>query len=540
MAKASVSLKFYALTLVILAGSASGDTTDWNLLTGVRATPAQLDIQDRKAGAHRLRLSDAILTALSHPEFLERFPEFRPLAAQLEKVIRVVSQHDWYKNTMSKNSSVIQTLAKADAIGVDYRSLEPNNRFRKAMEEAIKTLNGADDARWSKLLEAEFKNPAQRKLVSDLVTAADWYDVPFARGTDFGAHREGHLKRPIEHGRDWILSQQKIHGLPNESVNRMVGIADFFDVHIDYKAIAARHSPESLKKVTFEKGLSGLLNVARLRTPGAIHVAKTKMRGAVGSVLSLIPSALTAGEIINDPKSVDPKDLASDLAGSVAFGYLTSTGDCDTPECGEWLDECRTQNLDDQACMRLFFTYPLERQSSLRLNPETNKRLASASGRVDELKCEKNPEDGTLVARLQFSKPGNVVFHQILQFGKSGKVTKSQVRNLSELSPRHHIMSYDQSGVAGNLQYYSVDENRYKNLPAEEWTSHVTHLISFESRATNDSLESAVQAHRLVETNAAQILRCCERVACREGIDKVTAQALSSTGTYIRPIKVAQ
>ncbi len=540
MVKGLDCLKFLLHLFLISATAVSGETMDWDLLTGSRATPEQLSLHDRKAAAHRLRLTMAIHTALTHPEFLIRNPEYRPIAAQLEKVIRVASEHDHYKNNLSKATSTIQTLAKADAIGVDWRSLPEDNRFRKAMVKAVTELNSVDDARWAKLIETEFRNPTHRKLVSDLVTAVDWYDVPFARKTDFGAHRNGHMTRPLDHGSTWIRAQQKALNLPADSVNRMLSITEFFDKKIDYAKIASHYTPEHLKSVSFEKHRGRIIKLAKLNKPSIFAGTKGKLRAGVGAVLSLLPSTVAVAEFVHDPASVDLKEVAGDFAASLVFMGMGATADCDTPACAEWLNQCQKENLDEPSCFRLFLTYPLSKQSQLRLNPEVNKKFAQISGRVDELQCQKDPVDGSMTARIQFTNPKLGTFHQIVRFDKSGKVSQSQVRNLRELSHRHHVMTYNGSGKPGVLQYYSVEDGKFLNLPPEKWTSHVTHLVSFNRRTTNESLESAVQAHRVVQTNAGQIRNCCNDKKCLDDMNLVSAQAMKSTMSYIRPITVAK
>lgn len=488
--KLIIGIGFFFLLLVI---------TDFSLADN---TSSALKGFFQKQYSHTLRVASTVIRLLGDSKFLAQNPEYKSIAERAKDTLKVALTHDKAKGL---NTSYNEVLAQSD--GIDYRSLPEGDPKKLKIMNAIKQLNEQDDAFWKKAMR-KFSS-SQRKLLDQLVGAADYSDVPMSRRAEFG-----NGIRKIEKASDWIPQLNNLDPDVKKGMTRVARYIEdnpknFADI---YTNVTVKNLPPN-KTVAYIKFLKK--NAKKIQS--AVTPSTSPAFRALGAVgVLMIPSSVAANYVM-DPVFSKPADDFVEMISS-----SSELAKCQTLGCSQVFKECKEKKLNEEDCFSDFFKKPLHEQTRLRLNDDLDLILKSKAPLITEVSCAKSttPPDIIKFSTLNYN---NELQEQELSIDTESKI---QMVNISlphgELRPadsirfidgRPNILILYQKPLVSK---YETDPEGWSSLviPKKDWKDEEMYFWTMRSKEQKEQIKRSQEALRSIQRQKSSILECCHDNKC--------------------------
>lgn len=481
------------------------------LLTEISfAGSAEVDFYRLKQYSHTLRVSAAVDRLLSDPVFLEENPEYKPIARRAKSALRTALVHDKAKGLLTEYNVIL-----ANNYGVDYRSLPDSDPLKKQIQNAINQLNKRDDIFWKRaILRFSFFNDKKRKLLEQLVAAADYHDVPMSRAIEFG---NGEIRK-IDKASDWI---PKMTHLPESQRAGMVRVAVFLEKNPDkFKDIYSEITPEKLAKNgthTYMKALKSEAKTAQKIAKSMLSTKASVASKVLGTAGLLVTPAIVATHYIKDPVYSKPaEDFTEIITSSSELAKCQSLG------CARLYKECKEKQLSEDNCLQYFLKKRLNEQTELRLNDDLNLILKAKAPLLSNLSCKKS---GNTITQIKFSivNYDNELQNQELNLDATEKIQSVNISPLEdEIRPADLIQFLDDEPSnlvlyqKPRVSKYSTEAADWSSLkiPKKDWEDKKMYFWTSGTAEQKSQIKRSQETLKIVRQQKSSLLKCCESNRC--------------------------
>lgn len=451
--------------------------------------------------AHSTRVAAKVLRLLDDPEFIKLNPEYKKLALKSKSSIRVSLHHDLAKLYKAEYNKVL-----ASNYHTNYRHLDPENPKRIEIAGAINGVNSKDDKIMDKALTAFSSDPNERKLLSRLITVADYDDVYMARGFEFG-EVEGRPETKVKTASSWIKKHSEIN---QTEAKEMLKISKFIESHPEkFTDIYENINSNILKKKELLTTRHSLLNKAQKTQKKWSSVIPKTLSGlkVIGQISPIIVPAIVAKDYIEDPVNSKPVEKLIE----VITGTSTSLSNCQTSICVSFRNQCQKLNLNEGSCVEHFLKKPIHEQEFLRRDPDLNQILNKYIQSIVNIRCEK-VENSKWAINFSFFDKKNNLRNQKMTLNPDGDLEKIETLNST---PETNIVIGLYSGQkisTYSLKYY---DPRTETFQIKHITKNMgTDPKFFTSHEILKQTQQIHQAEKILFFQKNNIHQCCENSSC--------------------------
>ncbi len=506
-------------------------------------TPTQLEnLFAARQSAHRLRLSELIMKLNKDPDFLNKFPEFKPLMKDLPKTVAAALQHD-AKKASDETKNAAKILARTE--GIYYRNIPKEipspyrERLAYLMKGAVDDINVADKLHMDSTLKSLSSDPEWRTLHDKFVSVLDYYDTYKSRQLEMNGGTSK-LKPPSE----WLDIVAKESGSKenNELEKKFAQFleqkdplrdASKFSQAEDFLKPTASGTPQGSQTARINKSFDVKAKALIPDPKIAFQVPKV---GKLLMALDGLKKSAYAAVVIEGIKYVINPDEAtwrSTLEGLIQTDGISN---CQTITCGQFRESCEAlthapanssleslaKQKDFQLCLDRFFQLPLEKQTSIRGDRGLDIFLNFVSPSVVGLSCSKNGtetkvdvetrdrENNITKQALSYSSKGLIRRYSSVQTDEAEEIVmplQPQDQRLKHCYGPKNCDYYDMTRVASERLYFWKQQlgpwdKDPRNIPIDafKWARNATHLV---------------------RDNSKQVLECCDRKSCKDYFDMI-------------------
>jgi hypothetical protein len=492
-----------------------------------------------RSAAHRLRLSQIYLDVVKDPEFLIKFPEFKPLVADSKRTVEALLEHDASKGS-AEAAKAIKVLSLTQGINIRNPPKGFNEKDTKlvteTMKEAIHDLNFVDGAKMEAKYKALSPNQVWAHLHESLTETMDFYDTFKSRQAELAKNGEpllspskwlekleGEGSLSAEQKKDNVLKKRLAVYL--ETKDPLKNPQNFAKAD-DFMNLPTKEFKPLLEKTFQERGKSLLAAANTSSGKGLRKLAAVGKPLVKGTGIGF--AATGAVDYLVDPEKANLTDA---IAGSNILTTPIATADCDSVACEDFFKSCRTELNVEKAtqaqllahknfsmCLDTFFLKPLDRQAEKRQDATFDNFMSQFSPAVRNLSC--TPDSNVVKVEMISEKK---IHSQKLVFDSSGSVERV-LRDDPDLKLQDNLVF--NNSKAQLLQ--RCDESKkclssYEMKTVQDTSLYFWRDDRYVGKVPIDSFKWAKKSSQLAEHQGTSIYKCCQNKMCQQFfIDRVS------------------
>ena len=550
---------FISMLFIPLLGLAQIDQAQWEI----------------EMESHILRNAKMAKFLLQDKAFVQKFPEFKVLALDPDRAVRVLLEHDASK--VIKNGTFLDYFhAKygIDVTDIQKQAAHNYGRTLKPGDNLVQKLNLVDEAHLNAAISAENMSKAEKEAIKKLESLVDKSDRYFE------AYRKASVKDPTRFppADSKAYPQKNLPSVFSEEFNRMNSPGSKYSVDLARRLIkegkmaeadevlrsakALEFVEKNLNPIEITKGLDPVsykkirptfaqqadtnafesvkMRVADryIASTGAAEVSPSttvklvSATGEAGAMAAKFGSSLgkaaggavgiggliTGMQYLWDPENTRLIDLAVNISGS------SSTATCTTVICADFFTDCAQKVLNKKISRHDIFASSKDYSQCVGYffsKPLQEQSKLRGDGDLNNMLNLIAPKIETLSCQQNDTHPGTEISTQVI--GKDGITFEQKMSFASDDS----LIKIQRKGQDTDQIFYKDDGSR----PAPDILQHcqggtsgcnsidmkkVVEMNLYFWRSQFSLLRWAKESNRVVQTQSQAIAQCCHSRQCSD------------------------